>query len=139
MSSENITLGEAATRFLASLPAQEAKVSQQEVYSFVRWYGGDKPFSTLTAAEVDNFAERLSSSDADYEKKLELIRAFLTDAKKEGWSKTNLSVHLKAKKAKVKLPIASKRSSVQKVTITPEGYAQLQAEPVKRAPITSVI
>ena len=128
MAGENLSLGEAATRFLVSLPPQEGKVSQRQVYGFVRWYGWERPVSGLTAAEVAHFAERLSSSNADYEKKVDSIRAFLTHAKKEGWSKTNLSVHLKAKKAKTRLPIPSRRVASQKVSLTPQGYAALKAE-----------
>ena len=106
--SQNLSLGEAASHFLANLPPGEGVVSQQEVYRFVRWYGWERPLAGLTASEVANFAERLSLSDTDYIKKLELIRAFLVYVKKEGWSKINLSTHLKAKKAKAKLPSSSK-------------------------------
>lgn len=128
MNSAEMTLGEGAANFLASLSAEAAKHSQQEIYGFVRWYGTGRPLSGLTGAEIANFAERLSSSDADYEKKLEKIRAFLSYAKKKGWSQTNLSVHLKAKKARVRLPVSSKRAVAQKATLTPQGYTELQAE-----------
>jgi len=128
VASNSLSLGEAAGRFLTSLSPREGEVSQQAVYRFVRWYGWERPLAGLTAAEVANFATRLSLSDIDYIKKLELIRAFLVYAKKQGWSKINLATHLKAKKAKAKLPSAPSRVKPQAVSLTQQGYAELKAE-----------
>ena len=126
--SQNLNLGEAASRFLAKLSPAEREASQQEVYKFVRWYGWERPFAGLTAPEVANYAERLSLSDTDYSKKLELIRGFLTYAKKEGWSKTNLATHLKAKKGKSESPSSAKRGLPETISLTRQGYAELEAE-----------
>src|SRR4030042_2393888 len=99
MSSENqsISLGEAAVQFLAKISSKEREASQPEVYKFVRWYGGERPFARLAAPEIASYAEQLSLSDTDYDRKLELGRVVLSYAKKEGWSKTNLASHLKTK------------------------------------------
>ena len=126
--SQDINLGEAATRFLASLSPEERGAGQQEVYRFVRWYGRERPLAGLTAPEVANYAERLSLSDASYVKKLEVIRAFLIYAKKEGWSKTNLATQLKAKKGKTLVRASSRRVQSQTVSLTEQGYAELKAE-----------
>ena len=127
-SSQNLSLGEAASRFLADLPPAERGPSQQEIYKFIRWFGWERPLAGLTAAEVANYAERLSISDTDYMRKLELIRAFLVCAKKEGWSKTNLATHLKARKGKTRLRSVSRRASSEAVFLTQEGYADLKTE-----------
>ncbi len=82
----------------------------------------------LAAAEVANYAERLSVSDTDYMRKLELVRAFLVYAKKGGWSKTNLAVHLKVKKEKAGLRSSPRRGSPKTVSMTRQGYAELEAE-----------
>ena len=124
----NLSLSEAATRFLASLSPEERGASQQEVYRFVRWYGWERPLAGLTAPEVANYAERLSVSDTNYIKKLELIRAFLIYAKKEGWSKANLATQLKAKKGKTLFRSSSRRSVSQAISLTQQGYAELEAE-----------
>lgn len=130
MSSDGATpgLGEAASGFLASLSSEERKASQQEVHKFVRWYGRERLISGLTAPEVANYAERLSSSDIDYVKKLELVRAFLVYANKQGWTKNNLATHLKAKKVKDKSPRVAQHRLREAVSLTQEGYANLQAE-----------
>ncbi len=126
--SYDLSLGEAASRFLASLLPAERGASQQEVYKFVRWFGGERPFVELTGGEVANYAERLSTSDTDYIRKLELMRVFLVYAKKQGWSKTNLSTHLKARKGKTRLSSPSRQSSSETVFLTRQGYAELEAE-----------
>jgi transcription elongation factor GreA len=125
---QNIHLGQAASQFLASIPAEERTASQQEVYRFARWYNLERPLDSLTAHEVANYAERLSLSDTDYAKKLELIRAFLVYGKKEGWSRTNLATHLKTKKVKTKVTRSSRGGLPQTISLTPQGHAELQAE-----------
>ena len=125
--SQSPNLGQAASQFLASLLPEERKASQQEVYRFARWYGLERPLASLTAPEVANYAERLSLSDTDYMKKLELIRAFLVYVKKEGWSQTNLATHLKTRKTKTKLSPSSRRGLPQTISLTQQGYAELQA------------
>ena len=125
---QGLILGEAASRFLANLSPEEGKESQQEVYKFVRWYGWERPLAELTAPEVANYAERLSLSDTDYIKKLELIRAFLLYARKEGWSKSNLAAHLKTKKGKTGRQSSVRQGLPKTVSLTQQGYAELKAE-----------
>ncbi|MFC1909208.1 GreA/GreB family elongation factor [Chloroflexota bacterium] len=126
--SQNPSLGEAAGHFLAKLSSEDRKTSQQEIYRFVRWYGWERSFTGLTAPEVAKYVEQLSSSDTNYDKKLEMVRAFLTHAKKQGWSKTNLSTHLKAKKSKNALPASSGRSRREDVSLTRQGYTTMETE-----------
>ncbi len=126
--SGNLSLGEAAGRFLASLSPEEGKISQQEVYKFVRWYGWERPLVELTAPEVGNYAEHLSLSDADYLRKLELVRAFLVYARKEGWTKISLAAHLKTKKGKTRSQRVARSNSHEVVSLTREGYDKLEAE-----------
>ncbi len=125
---DNPNLGTAARQFLAGLPPEQRDASQQEVYRFVRWYGWERPFTGLTPPEVAKYAEQLSASDTDYAKKLELIRAFLSYAKKQGWSRTNLATHLKTKRVKTTLPGSGRQGPLQPVTLTQQGYAELEAE-----------
>ena len=105
----NLSLGDAASNFLAELSPQKRETSQPEVNKFVRWYGRERSLEGLTAPEIANYAERLSLADTDYARKLELIRAFLTYAKKASWSKTNLAIHLKTRKVKNALTASTGR------------------------------
>jgi len=126
--SQNLSLGEAASHFLADLPPGERGSSQQQIYRFIRWFGWERPLAGLTPAEVANYAEQLLLSDTDYTTKLELIRGFLVYAKKKGWSKTSLAIHLKARKGKTRLRSSSKQGSSEPVFLTQQGYAELKDE-----------
>ena len=119
--SEELSLGEAASRFLADLPSEKRGASQQAIYKFIRWFGWERPFAGLTPAGLDKYAEQLSLSDTDYLGKLELVKAFLVYARKRGWSKTNLAVHLKARKGKLKFQASFRRGLPQTVSLTQQG------------------
>jgi transcription elongation factor GreA len=121
------SIGEAAAQFLATLSPQKREASQPEVYKFARWYGWESLFSRMAPPAVANYAEQLSTSDTDYARKLELVRAFLSYAKKAGWSQTNLATHLKTKKAKTATYGAS-RSKKESATLSRQRYDELQEE-----------
>ncbi|MBI4303539.1 MAG: transcription elongation factor GreA [Chloroflexi bacterium] len=125
---QTLNLSEAASRFLASLPGDDKGACQQEVFKFARWFGLERPLAGLTAAEVDNYAERLSLSDAEYQKRLELVRAFLLFAKKKGWSETNLAVHLKPRRGKPRSQPTFRPCQQEPVYLTREGRAKLETE-----------
>lgn len=125
---QNINLSDATNRFLTSLSAEKRSSSQPEIFRFIRWFGRERTLSELTAAEIANYADRLSTSDTDYNKKLELIRNFLVYAKKEGWSQTNLAVHLKARKGKIRLQPSVRRDSKESMVLTEQGYNELKIE-----------
>lgn len=127
-SSHSLSLKEAATRFLVSLPPEERQASQSEVYKFTRWYGWEKPFVELAAPDIASYAERLSLSDADYASKLEKVRSFLVYAKKQGWSRGSLASHLKTKKVKTPPRFSAHHDSPEAVLLTQQRYAELEAE-----------
>ncbi len=126
--SQNLSLGEVANRFLATLALAEIGTSQQEIYKFVRWFGGERLFAELAGGEIDNYAERLSTSDKDYIKKLKMLRIFLVYAKKQGWSKTNLATHLKTRKGKTRVSSSSRQSMPETILLTQNGYDELKTE-----------
>jgi transcription elongation factor GreA len=122
------SLGEAATQYLAKLSSKEKDSNQPEVYKFARWCGWESPFSRLSGPAVAGYAEQLSTSDTDYARKLELLRAFLAYAKKAGWSTTNLGVHLKTKKGKTGPVAAPAAVRKEGAALTREKYGELQVE-----------
>ena len=123
-----VNLDEAAGYYLAGLSNEEKEQKQAAILNFVRWFGRENTFDGLTAAEVGNYAERLSLSDPDFDGKLEMVRAFLTSAKKEKFSRTNLAVHLKLRKGKPRTNAVNANNQVETVTLTEEGYKKLNAE-----------
>ncbi len=124
----NMNLSDAASHYLATLPAVEAVAGRQVILQFVRWFGRERPVDGLTAHEIANYAQSLSSSATDYGKKLDIIRAFLAYAKKKGWTKNNLALHFKAKKGKPKSAAGSGGGLPKPVSLTRQGYDKIKKE-----------
>ncbi|TET39885.1 MAG: transcription elongation factor GreA [Dehalococcoidia bacterium] len=122
------SLAQAATQFLAGLSPPEREQSQQELNKFVRWYGMERPVREVAAHEVANYAERMEGSSANAMKRLEPVRAFLSYAKKEGLTQTNLAVHLRVKKSSPKRGLLGKERRKEVVALTPQGYQKLKEE-----------
>ncbi len=122
-----LSLGDAAGKYLAGLPAEEKTSAQAALLKFVRWLGPERQLSALSPAELDDYAESLSLSDAEYARKLETARAFLAWAKKERLTPINLSVHIKSKKGKMR-SAPSCQPVKAGMLLTAEGYAELEAE-----------
>jgi transcription elongation factor GreA len=118
-------LGEAATRYLAKLSPKEKEANQTEVYKFARWCGWEISFSRLAGPAVAGYAEQLSVSDTDYARKLVQVRAFLAHARKAGWSRTNLAIHLKPKKGKTAPVAASTRNLPEAAALTRQKYEEM--------------
>lgn len=123
-----IDFASAIPKFLSSLPEKEKAPAQQALRHFSRWFGTGHSLAGLTPPEIANYAERLSDSDADYAGKLEHIRAFLVHAKKEGWRRDNLSVHLRTKKVKAKTVSTGGRACKRELAVSKEGYQGLKSE-----------
>lgn len=121
------SLGEAATLYLGKLAVKDRDSSRAEVFKFARWYGWESPFSRLAGPAVASYAEQLNVTDIDYENKIGILRAFFAHAKKAGWSQTNLSTHLKARKGKA-APVASRQEVIETATLTQQRYDELAAE-----------
>ncbi len=123
------SLSEAVGAYLASLPEEDREAAQQEIYRFVRWFGWECTFASITPAGVEGFAERLETTTRGYTSKLAIVKEFLAWSCKKGWSKTNLSVHIKAKKGKgVTARQAQHRQECAPVVLSREGYEKLKEE-----------
>jgi transcription elongation factor GreA len=125
---ERLTLQDLAARYLGSLPAEARQRYQPEVHRFVRWYGADRPVRELRGHEVSSYAETLGSSVADASQRIEVVRALLTFAKKEGCTASNLATHLRLRKSAAPAAPAGPASAPRKVHLTAEGRAALEAE-----------
>ncbi len=125
------SLGEAAARYLAELSQEERTVQLADINRFTRWFGSQRPLISLTASEIENYAERMSQKDTDYVRKLEIVKLFLSAAKKAKWTKLNLATSIKIRKPKTKKQAAAKPAVNEKVMLTKEGQTKLEDELAK--------
>ena len=129
----NVSLGEAAGKYLAILPDEKRNAAQQEINNFIRWYGGwEKSMNSLEGAAVGNYAERLAKTDATCVQKLEPVKGFLTYAYKQQWCRENLAVSIRVvKKAKSKTTATSGKKKGEKkepAYMTKQAFTGIEIE-----------
>ncbi len=122
------TLGEVASQYLINLTPDNRLKAQPEVTKFVRWFGENRSVNNLTAQEIENYTERLTSTITELQEKIEPVKEFLAFAHKKGFIKARLGQHLKIKKTPTKIPVIRKSQEQKAAQLTPEGYAALEAE-----------
>lgn len=129
MAGKNQSLGDAVSGYLSGLAPEVKKSAQAELNRFTRSFGKDRPIRELTGTDIESFAERLSVSDADYPKKLDLIKTFLVYAKDKELTKSNLSIHLKPRKGKaIARKGKAKKGAPEPISMTRQGHAKLKEE-----------
>lgn len=126
--SPSATLGEAVTKFLISLPTEKRLIAQQEVSKFVRWYGEERLVENLSVPEIENYSEQITCSTTELAEKLAPVKGFLSFCYKQGFTKNRLASHIKVKKTTSNISLSSRKSAIRKVTLTPQGYAELESE-----------
>jgi transcription elongation factor GreA len=118
-----ITLAEAASRFIASLPADTRSDYQAGVSRFVQWFGADRELSQLRALDVESFADAALGSAASG-RWLDPVHAFLTYAGREGLTPSNLSASLRLRKPSIADRAAAAGMSSGQIPMTAEGHAE---------------
>jgi len=125
---EDQTLGEVATKFLIVLPSDKRPILQQEVNKFIRWYGEKRLINSLTIPEVSSYAEQINATATNPSERLEPVKEFLAYAHKQGFIRTKLATHIKFKKTVLKTSQASKHQNIENISLTAQGYAELESE-----------
>ncbi len=82
----------------------------------------------MTPMDIAGYSERFSASDTESVQKLEVVRKFLAYAKKEGWTESNMSGHLKARKEKIAPSAKTQTSQSDMCVLTPQGDEDMQKE-----------
>ena len=124
---EPLKLSQAAAMFVASLSGEARKDSQAEVYRFARWLGADRAIGELRGHDVALYADVLGPATPDVLRRAETVRSFLSFARKEGLTATNLAPHLRLRKS----PQSGSAVVVpppKKTQLTKQGHASLQGE-----------
>jgi transcription elongation factor GreA len=124
---EPVKLSQAAARFVASLSDEARKDSQAEVYRFARWFGADRPIGDLRGHDIDLYAQSLGPATPDVLRRADVVRSFLSFARKEGLTATNLASHLRLRKSSQSAG-ATVAPPPKRTQLTEEGHASLQEE-----------
>ena len=143
---ETTTLLSAVGTYAGTIKATEIDESvHRELYRFVEWYGAEKVFSQISPSEVGAYAEHIAGTGTSPQanERLQVVRKFLSYAKKKGLIETNLAQHVRIRKAKTRAKGSQIKKGRDFVELTPEGHAQLvsQLEKLKgeRGPLAGQI
>lgn len=122
------TLAEAVDHYLTAIQPKDRDSALQEIHSFVRWFGSNRILCEIHVPDVGAYAEHVAMSSPEPQKRLEPVRAFLSFAYKQGWSRTNLSPHLHVKKTAVKSVSPTRRDTAAPISLTQQGFEELDRE-----------
>jgi transcription elongation factor GreA len=122
-------LGPAVSAYLASLSQAERDAQGPVLSRFVRWLGSDRELDTILPIELERYQEQLGEVGIDPLRSLDGLRAFLSEARKRGWTRTNLSVHVKVRrKAAAPRTANAANQPLARVEMTQEGLEALRQE-----------
>jgi transcription elongation factor GreA len=129
--------------FLSGLSQEERNGYAQDLNAFVRWFGPHRTVGSITPPDLERYQEQLmAEARTDAQKRLEALRAFLTEARKQRWTDRNLAVEIKLKRKREKPKAEPEAPEVQAqptaptaepaenggIRLTREGYEKLAAE-----------
>jgi len=119
----SLTLAQASSRFIASLPSENRQDYQAGVSRFVQWFGADRKLSQLRALDVESFADAALGSAASG-RWLDPVHAFLTYAGKEGLTSGNLSTNLRLRRPSLPDRASAAALTANQIPMTAEGHAE---------------
>jgi transcription elongation factor GreA len=123
----DVTLGEAAARYIDSVKDSSRQMAIAELKRFVDWFGRDRRLNQLRGHDIAVYAETIGPATPENSRRADCIRRFLTYAKKEGLLEVSLTPHLRLRKAgrAVSQSAAPAQSPVE---LTREGVEALKKE-----------
>lgn len=130
---------EAVTQFLANLPQENKASYEGELNKFMRWFGGDRNVSEITARDVESYQEDITTQrGANTERRLRPIKEFLAFSYSQKWLYENVSKYIRLKRvagtsrrttaSAAAAAAAAAPLQEQREQITREGYEQLKEE-----------
>lgn len=128
-----MSLAEAAGRYLATVKEAERASVQAELNRFIRHFGTDLRTSSLRAMDVEDYQEKVEKTGADVARRLEPLKGFLTFIYKQGGTETNLGRLIKTRRASAPRVRGHKSARAlaaeeETVHLTGEGYQSLKQE-----------
>jgi transcription elongation factor GreA len=124
-----MTLGEAVAAYVETVKGPARQAALAELNRFLRWYGAEKPISSMRGHDVASYGEAMGPSTPETSKRAEQIRGLFVYLKKAGVLDQNLGSHLRLKKSSVRTrAAASAAKAPDSVELTQEGVDALNRE-----------
>ncbi|MDA0770537.1 MAG: transcription elongation factor GreA [Chloroflexi bacterium] len=132
---ETRTLNEAVGIYVESFKTKESDDSvHRELFKFVQWCGGGRTLMGIKPSEIGDYAEQVGGTGTTplATERLQVIRGFLSYARKQGLIQVNLAQHVRIRKSKSRL-LGEAKADVDAFELTAEGHSKLvtQVESLK--------
>ncbi|MBN1375717.1 MAG: transcription elongation factor GreA [Dehalococcoidia bacterium] len=127
-SNTEISLGEAASQFLSTVPTELTASAQQDVFKFIRWYGESRNIASLIGQEVANYSEQMNTTSTISIEHLNIVKQFLSFAHKQGFTSVNLAPHIRVKKLASKISAKSAAKIEDAIILTSQGYEEMKVK-----------
>jgi transcription elongation factor GreA len=122
-------LGAAVSNYLGTLSAADREAQAPMLQRFTNWLGPERDLHAIMPIELERYQEQLGEVGIDPTRSLEGLKNFLADAKKRGWTTTNLGLHIKIRrKPSTKSSASGGAGAEARVEMTQEGLEALQQE-----------
>lgn len=141
---ESITILQAVGLYINSIKAKTSQqYTQQELSRFVHWCGLERTLADLNPSVIGDYTDQVGYTPQAAER-LQVVRDFLSYARKKGLMDKNLAQHVRIRKPKARSNHNNHSQEAREpVELTPEGHAQLvmELEQLKamRAPLAQEI
>src|ERR1700694_940798 len=125
-----LTLGEAAGKYLQASKEIDRAQAQSELNRFVRHFGSDIITIKLRAMDIEDYQEKVEKTGADVTRRLEPLKHFLVFLHKQGGTETNYGKLIKSRRATVSKTGARRasRDDEEAIQMTGEGFENLKKE-----------
>ena len=130
--------------YIGSLKASDDSV-QRELHRFVKWCGPDRDLTGIAPSFIGDYADSVAGTGTTPQasERLQVVRKFLTYAKKKGIIEINLAQHVRIRKSRTKKGGGQGVALKDRIQLTFDGHAQLvvQLDELKsqRAPMAKEI
>lgn len=124
--STTLTIGQAAARYVGTLPAGQRELAAAEINRFVRTFGPNRQVDQITKVEVERYQQALSEASTEGGNRVEWLKRFLEDLKKTKFTDVNLGAGLRVRRRGS--AGHAHRDEAATIELTREGFEQLQAE-----------
>ena len=135
---------EAVGTYIGSLKGSDDSV-QRELRRFVKWCGPDRDLTGIAPSLIGDYADSVAGTGTTPQasERLQVVRKFLTYAKKKGIIDINLAQHVRIRKSRTKKAGGQGVKLEDRIQLTFDGHAQLvvQLDELKRqrAPLAKEI
>ncbi len=83
----------------ASRGAGDLQAVQGELNRFVRWYGRDRPVSSLTPLVIEEYCATLQGTGDESNHRVAILKRFLGHLHRRGYTADNLSSHARLRRS----------------------------------------